>query len=208
MLVLLMITAFYTWTQVFAGKMMVSAFLLPAVIVGLIVGFVIIFKKKWSPYLAPVYALVEGVFLGAISAFFELAYPNIVIQAVLLTFGVLFALLLVYKSKLIKVTQNFRLGVVAATGGIVIIYLLTWILSFFNISIPYIHDASPIGIGFSVLVIVIAALNLVLDFDFIERASEKNVPKYMEWYGAFGLIVTLIWLYLEMLRLLSKIRSR
>jgi len=139
---------------------------------------------------------------------FEKSYPGIVIQAVGLTFGVLFCLLLAYKSRLIKVTVNFRLGVVAATGGIAVFYLVSMALGFFGVQIPFIHNSGPLGIGFSLFVVTIASLNLVMDFDFIERGAKCRAPKYMEWYGAFGLIVTLVWLYLEILRLLSKLRSR
>ena len=135
-------------------------------------------------------------------------FPGIVIQATALTFGTLFCLLLAYKSGMIKVTENFKLGIIAATGAIALIYFATFILGFFGIPIPFIHDSGPIGIGFSLVVVVIAALNLVLDFDFIEAGAEHGAPKYMEWYGAFGLMVTLIWLYIEFLRLLSKLRSR
>ena len=157
--------------------------------------------------LAPVYAVLEGLALGGISAFFETRFPGIVMQAVGLTFGVLFCLLMAYKSRLIRVTQNFRLGVVAATGGIAVLYVIGFIGSFFGWNIPYIHESGMIGIGFSLFVVVIASLNLVLDFDFIER-GHGVAPKYMEWYAAFGLIVTLVWLYLEILRLLSKLRER
>ncbi|MFO8053333.1 MAG: Bax inhibitor-1/YccA family protein [Candidatus Omnitrophota bacterium] len=183
-------------------------FMLPAVIIGFIVAMVTIFKKEWSPLTAPIYALVEGVFLGAISAIFEKQYPGIVVQAVGLTFGVLFCLLLAYKSKMIKVTKNFRLGVVAATGGIALLYFINIVMSFFGTRISFIHESGLLGIGFSLFVVVIASLNLVLDFDFIEKGSESGAPKYMEWYGAFGLIVTLIWLYLEILRLLAKLQRR
>jgi uncharacterized YccA/Bax inhibitor family protein len=157
---------------------------------------------------APIYAVLEGLFLGGISAIFEMSYPGIVIQAVALTFGTLFCLLAAYKSRLIKVTENFKLGIVAATGAICLIYLVSIIMGFFGASIPMIHSSGPLGIGFSLFVVTIAALNLVLDFDFIERGSEMGAPKYMEWYGAFGLVVTLVWLYIEILRLLSKLRRR
>jgi len=169
---------------------------------------VTIFKKEWAGITAPIYALVEGVFLGIISALFEQKYPGIVTQAVMLTFGTLFCLLLAYKSKLIKVTQNFRLGVIAATGAVALFYFLSLILGFFGIHIPFIHQSGPLGIGFSLVVVVIASLNLVLDFDFIEQGAQMGAPRYMEWYGAFGLLVTLIWLYLEILRLLAKLNSR
>ena len=126
----------------------------------------------------------------------------------LLTLGTMFALLIAYKTRIIKPTENFKLGITAATGGIFLIYLVGFVMSFFGSGIPYIHESGPIGIGFSLVVVVVAALNLVLDFDFIENGADQGAPKYMEWYGAFGLLVTLVWLYLEMLRLLSKLRSR
>ena len=135
-------------------------------------------------------------------------YPDIVFQAVSLTFGTLFALLIAYKSGWIKATENFKLGVVAATGGICMVYLVSIVMGFFGTTIPFIHESGWIGIGFSLFVIVIAALNLVLDFDFIEKGAEHGAPKYMEWYGAFGLMVTLVWLYIEILRLLAKLNSR
>lgn len=175
---------------------------------GLIAAIVTIFKKQWAPVTAPVYAILEGLFLGGLSAIFEMRYPGIVIQAVALTFGTLFSLLMAYKSGLIKATENFKLGVVAATGAIGLIYFVNIIMSFFGGSIPLIHSSGTFGILFSLFVIVIAALNLVMDFDFIEQGSEMGAPKYMEWYGAFGLMVTLIWLYIEFLRLLAKLRSR
>ena len=138
----------------------------------------------------------------------ELRYPGIAMQAVGLTFGTLFVLLIAYRSGMIKVTQKFRLGIVAATGGIMVFYLLEMLLGFFGIQFTAINGAGPIGIGFSLFVVAIAALNLVLDFDFIEQGVQSGAPKYMEWYGAFGIMVTLVWLYLEILRLLSKMRSR
>ena len=175
---------------------------------GLIVAVVTIFKKTWAPITAPIYALLEGLVLGSVSAMFEVRFPGIAIQSVGLTFGTLIALLLVYRSGLIKVTDNFRLGVVAATGGIALFYVATMILGFFGVRFPSIYGAGPLGIGISVFVVIIAALNLVLDFDFIESGARQGAPKYMEWYAAFGLMVTLIWLYLEILRLMSKLRSR
>ncbi|MFC1703520.1 Bax inhibitor-1/YccA family protein [Candidatus Omnitrophota bacterium] len=198
------LTASWAW----GNPVRILPFLMPAAIGGFVIALVTVFKKEWAGITAPLYALVEGVFLGGISLVFEKSYPGIVIQAVGLTFGVLFCLLMAYKSRMIKVTDNFRLGVVAATGGIALFYFASIILGFFGIRIPLIHESGPIGIGFSLFVVVIASLNLVLDFDFIEKGSEARAPKYMEWYAAFGLMVTLIWLYLEMLRLLSKIRNR
>jgi uncharacterized YccA/Bax inhibitor family protein len=152
--------------------------------------------------------VLEGLFLGGISAFFEARYPGIVIQAVALTFAILFALLFAYKSRIIKPTQNFRLGVFAATGGVMMLYIVSFLLNLFGVPVGYLHDNSPLSIGISVVIVIIASLNLVLDFDFIEQGAGTNAPKYMEWYAAFGLMVTLIWLYIEILHLLSKFASR
>lgn len=207
-LVLCVISAAWTWNMYLSNPGVVMPFLLGGAIGGFIVAIVTVFKKTWSPVTVPIYALLEGLFLGAISSMFEQMYPGIVIQAVGLTFGTLFALLFAYKSGLIKATENFKLGVFAATGAVALIYMATMVLGFFGTSIPYIHGSGTIGILFSLAVVVIAALNLVLDFDFIETGAERGAPKYMEWYGAFGLLVTLIWLYLEMLRLLAKLNSR
>jgi len=216
-LFLLLGTAMYTWKMYMAtipapGEMgdisVITPFMIGGGIGGFIVAIITVFKKNLAPYTTPIYALLEGLFLGGLSALFESMYPGIVIQAVALTFGTLFSLLFAYKSGLIKVTENFRMGVAAATGGIFLIYLVSWIMSFFGTGIPFIHESGLMGIGFSAFVVVIAALNLVLDFDFIEEGAARGVPKYMEWYGAFGLLVTLIWLYIEILRLLAKLRSR
>ena len=207
---LVLITSTWTWRLYYAAgnPAAVMPWVLGGAFGGLIVALITIFKKQWAPFTAPIYALVEGLFLGGISAIFEAQYPGIVIQAVSLTFGTLFCLLLAYRSGLIKVTENFRLGVAAATGGIALIYLATLALGLFGVRMPFIHESGLIGIGFSLFVVVIAALNLVLDFDFIENGAERGAPKYMEWYAAFGLMVTLIWLYIEILRLLAKLRSR
>jgi uncharacterized YccA/Bax inhibitor family protein len=175
---------------------------------GLIVAMVTIFKKQWAGITAPIYALLEGLVLGSISAMLEVRFPGIAIQAVSLTFGTLVILLLAYRSGLIAVTEKFRLGVIAATGGIALFYIVEIVLGFFGIHFTAVNGSGVIGIGFSIFVVIIAALNLVLDFDFIETGVRVGAPKYMEWYGAFGLMVTLIWLYFEILRLLSKIRSR
>lgn len=217
-LILVFISASWTWSKTFsimasggnvsAGDAAVAPFMVLGAIFGFVIAMVTVFKKQWAPVTVPVYALCEGLFLGGLSAIFEMRYPGIVIQAVALTFGTLFCLLVAYQSGMVKVTNNFRLGLIAATGAIALIYLASFILSFFRIQIPGIFGSGPIGIAFSVVVVGIAALNLVLDFDFIERGSEMGVPKYMEWYGAFGLLVTLIWLYIEILRLLSKLRER
>jgi uncharacterized YccA/Bax inhibitor family protein len=207
LLLVLAATATWTWMQTSAG-VPVQGYLWGGLLGGFAVAVITIFKPNLSPLTAPIYAALEGLALGAISAIAEARYHGIVIQAVALTFGTLFALLIAYRSRLIPVTQNFRLGIVAATGGIAIFYLVAIALSFWGIRIPFLHEGSALGIGFSVFVVIIAALNLVLDFDFIEQGAEHGAPKFMEWYGAFGLIVTLIWLYLEILRLLSKLRSR
>ena len=188
------------------GLMMLGA------IGGLIAALVTVFRKQWAPITAPIYALLEGLFVGAISLVMEAAYPGIVLPAVSLTFGTLFALLAAYRSGLIKATENFKLGVAAATGAIFVVYLAQFVLGIVGVQVGFLHDAifgaGWLGIGVSVVVIIVAALNLVLDFDFIEQGAAARAPKYMEWYGAFGLLVTLIWLYLEILRLLSKLRSR
>jgi uncharacterized YccA/Bax inhibitor family protein len=209
MIILLLVTAFFSWNQFSAGNTAtLGGLFFLGLIGGLIVAIITIFKKQWAPVTAPIYALLQGLVLGTISSFFEKMFPGIVIQAVALTFGVFFALLLAYKSRMIKVTDNFRLGVVAATGGVMIVYLISFVMGLFGTSVPYIHGSGLIGIGFSLVVVIIASLNLVLDFDFIEKGAEHKAPKYMESFAAFGLLVTLIWLYIEILHLLSKLRSR
>ena len=187
----------------------------PAVLIGcgiggFIVAIVTVFKKEWAPITVPLYAILEGGLLGGISFMYNSLYDGIVTDAIFLTIGILLSLLVAYRSGYIKPTENFKLGIFAATGGIAIVYLINFVMGFFGSSmgVMQIDNASPISIGFSVVVVIIAALNLVLDFDFIEEGAEKGAPKYMEWYGAFGLLVTLIWLYLEILRLLAKLNSR
>lgn len=211
LLLLTVITAAYAWSQISItpeGATGLMPFMLIGGLGGFVLAMVTVFKKTWAPVTAPAYALVEGLFLGAISSMFEARFPGIVMQAVMLTFGTLFALLLAYRSGLIKATENFKLGVAAATGGIFLLYLVSFGMSLFGKPMPYIHESGLIGIGFSLFVVVVAALNLVLDFDFIETGVEQRAPKYMEWYAAFGLMVTLVWLYVEFLRLLSKLQSR
>lgn len=213
LLLLTVLTAAFAWSQAEFGvdgrpQPGFGMYLWGGLIGGFIIALITVFKKAWSPVTAPLYALVEGFFLGAISAMYNHLYDGIVIQAVMLTFGTLFALLFAYRSGMIKVTDNFRLGVVAATGGIMLVYLASIVMNMFGSGIPLIHESGMVGIGFSLFVIVIAAMNLVLDFDFIETGVEQGAPKYMEWYGAFGLMVTLVWLYIEFLRLLSKLNSR
>jgi uncharacterized YccA/Bax inhibitor family protein len=210
LLICVVATAAWSWNRFFHAP--TSDTVLPLGAIGGIGGFILalvtIFKKEWSPVTSPIYALLEGLALGGISAVFELRYPGIAMQAVGLTFGTLFVLLLAYRSGLIRVTEKFKLGVVAATGGIAVFYLIEFVLGFFGVHFAAINGSGLLGIGFSVVVVIVAALNLVLDFDFIESGVNAGAPKYMEWYGAFGLIVTLVWLYLEILRLLAKLNSR
>ena len=212
LLLLTVLTAAFSWNQALGPDGLpapgFAVYMWGGAIGGLVLALITVFKKTWSPVTAPLYALVEGFFLGAISAVYNAQFGGIVMQAVMLTFGILFALLFAYRSGLIKATENFKLGVVAATGGIALVYLASIALGFFGIKIPLIHESGLVGIGFSLFVVVIASLNLVLDFDFIESGVEQGAPKYMEWYGAFGLMVSLVWLYLELLRLLSKLQSR
>jgi uncharacterized YccA/Bax inhibitor family protein len=207
-LLLLCVVATAAWTWGLAHSNTPEA-VYPWMIGGFVGGFVValvtIFKANWSPITAPIYALLEGFALGGISAVFEKTYHGIALQAVGLTLGVLFVMLLAYKTGLIRATQGFKIGVIAATGGIAVFYLVQMALSFFfHFQFSAINGGGFWGIAFSLFVVVIAALNLVLDFDMIETGVQGGAPKYMEWYGAFGLMVTLIWLYLEMLRLLAK----
>ncbi len=214
MLLLVMAGAIFVWNKFFgfgetgAGTSAVIPWVIGGGIGGFIVALITVFKKKAARITAPIYAVLEGLLLGGLSAIFEAQYPGIVVQAVGLTFGVFLALLTAYRSGMIKVTQNFRLGVVAATGGIAIFYLVTFVLGMFGVNTSYFHGTSLLSIGISLVIVIVAAMNLVLDFDFIETGAERGAPKYMEWYAAFGLMVTLIWLYIEMLRLLSKIMAR
>ena len=216
LVILCVLTAAWTWNRFFSAaatspEEAMQSVALPAIVGGIggfIVAMVTIFKKQWAGITAPIYALLEGLVLGGVSALLQFKFRGIAIQAVALTFGTLVAMLLVYRSGLIKVTEKFRIGVVAATGGIAVFYLLQFILGFFGVHFTSINGATPIGIGFSLLVVVIAAMNLVLDFDLIEQGARYGAPKYMEWYGAFALMITLVWLYFEILRLLSKFRSR
>jgi uncharacterized YccA/Bax inhibitor family protein len=174
---------------------------------GFAMALVTAFFPKASPVTGPIYAGLEGLALGGISSLVEKAYQGIVLQAVELSVGVLAIMLFLYGVGLIRATERFKMGVVAATGAVCLVYLVGFVMSFFGAAIPYIHSSGPIGIGFSLVVVVIAALNLILDFDFIEKGVQNQAPKYMEWYGAFTLMVTLVWMYLEILRLLSKMRD-
>ena len=185
-----------------------QAFIWLGALGGFMVAIVTVFKKEWSPVTAPLYSVLEGLFLGAISIMYANMYEGIVFNAVALTLGIFAAMLLIYRSGLIEVTQKFRMGIIAATGGIALVYLASIVLGFFGINVSLVTGSGMFGIGFSLIVVVVAALNLVLDFDLIERGVEAGAPKYFEWYTAFGLIITLVWLYLEILRLLSKLQRR
>lgn len=205
-LLTLIVAASWTWSLNTGGALpwgLVSV----AVLGGFVVAMVTIFNQTWAPYTTPVYAVLEGVALGGISHGLELLYPGIVGPAVFLTFGTLGALLLAYRSGLIQPTEKFKLGVAAATGGIAILYLLSFIVGLFGVPIPLMHLGGKWGVLVSGVVVIIAALNFILDFDFIKEQAEHGAPKYMEWYGAFGLMVTLVWLYLEILRLLAELQS-
>lgn len=214
LLLLVVVGAMYTWKMFFGalnvemGMTLVTKWMFIGGIGGFVFSLITIFKKSWAYITAPIYAILEGLFLGAISAFFEASYPGLVIQAVALTFGTLFVMLIGYKTGIIKVTQKFRSGVVAATGAVALVYLISFIFSLFGAGNLIINSSGILGIGISLVIVVIAALNLVLDFDFIAKGSQSGLPKYMEWYAAFGLMLTLVWLYIEMLRLLSKFARR
>jgi uncharacterized YccA/Bax inhibitor family protein len=210
LLAVVIFTAIWPWRLFFESRN--PELLLPWLGIGAIGGFIVamltIFKKTWAPATAPIYAACEGLVLGSTSALFELRYPGIVLRAVALTFGVLLTLLVAYRSGAIRATPGFRRGVIAATGAIVLVYLGSFVLGLFGVNLGFLNSSGPLGIGISLVVVGIAALNLVLDFDFIEQGAKAGAPKYMEWYGAFGLLVTLVWLYLEILRLLSKLNDR
>lgn len=203
LLALCIFSAYYTWFSPQA-----QVFILPAAIGGFIIALVTIFKKNWAPFTAPIYALFQGVALGAISVMYEAQMPGIVFQAISLTFATLGLMLFLFRYNIIKVTDKLRSGIMIATGAIALVYIVSLVLSFFGTSIPMIHDSGLVGVGFSLLVVGIASFNLLLDFDSIEKSAKSNqAPLYMEWYGAFGLMVTLIWLYLEILRLLAKLKD-
>ncbi len=199
-----------TWRGVASG-VIPEAFLWPVVIVSMVLGFAMVvtlmFKHEWAPYLAPAYGVVEGVFVGGVSLVFESMFPGIVINAILLTLAVALFMFVLYNNRIIKVTQKFRTIVILATFSIVAVYVVSFLLAMFGVNIPYIHEGGAIGIIFSLIVVTIAALNLLLDFDFIESAAKQRLPKHMEWIGAIALVVTIVWLYIEMIKLLAKIQS-
>jgi uncharacterized YccA/Bax inhibitor family protein len=210
LLLLVTLGSILPWTRYMAnpGDPLVSVMTIGGVIGGLVMALVTTFKKDWAPVTAPAYALLEGLALGGISAMFEVQYPGIALQAMALTFGVLGVMLLAYRSGVVKVTEKFRAGVIAATGAIFLVYLVGFVLSFFGIQLSFLYGNSLLSIGISGVIVVVAALNLVLDFDLIERNVRQGAPRKMEWFAGFALLVTLVWLYLELLRLLSKINSR
>lgn len=208
LLAVAVVTASISWIETDKQGPNAQMYMMGGAIGGLILALITCFKPTASPYTAPLYAACEGLFLGGISAIYESLYNGIVMQAAFCTFGTLGALLLAYTSRLIRATENFKLGVVAATGAIALVYLASFVLQMFHVNMPYLHSNGMIGIGISVFIIIVAALNLVLDFDFIENGASRGAPKYMEWYAAFGLMVTLVWLYIEFLRLLAKLNSR
>ena len=196
-------SATFTWSAAGASFMMVG------LIAGFILAMITIFKKEWAMVTAPLYAICEGLALGGISFMYQSQYPGIVANAIMLTFAVMALMLYAYASGMIKVTEKFKKVLMISTGAIFLVYMVGFVMSFFGSSIPMIHGAGPIGIGFSLVVVGIASFNLIMDFDFIEKtAATRSAPKYMEWFAAFGLMVTLVWLYLEILRLLSKLNRR
>lgn len=211
LLMLVLLPAAWVWRQfALAGENAgaVQTWMTVGLIVGFILSLVTIFKKEWAPITAPLYAVAEGFFLGGISSIFEKSYPGIVMQAVSLSIATLLVMLVAYQGGWIRPTERFKLGVVAATGAIALVYFVSIILGFFNINVSFINGSGLFSILFSLFVVGIAALNFIIDFDFIEQGARARIPKYMEWYGAFALMVTLIWLYIEILRLLSKLNSR
>lgn len=203
--------AAFSWSLFYQGFNMMPL-LIGSMIGSLVLALIIAFKKEWAPYLALGYALFKGFCLGAISAFFDYAFrdiaPGIIMQAVLLTLGTAGAMYGLYTFGVIRATNTFKKVIITATLGIALFYLIAFVLSFFSIQMPYLHSNSPIGIGISLFIVAIAALNLILDFDRIEQGATYGAPKYYEWYSAFGLLVTIVWLYMEILRLLSKFASR
>lgn len=205
--------AAYTWhLYQDLNHIMMGVLMMTGVFGGMICAFAMIFKPNWAQYIAPLYGILEGFFLGGISALmndaFKKTYPGLVMQAVGLTFGVAIAMFLLYNFRIIKVTEKFKSILFTATAGIGIFYMLSMILGMFHVSMPFMYDSSLLGIGISLFVVVIAALNLLMDFDMIERGAEQGAPQYMEWYGAFGLLVTIVWLYIEILKLLSRFAKR
>lgn len=209
LVIIMLISGGAVWQQFSLGYLdKVNMLMMTGLIVGLITGFIIIFKQNLAPLLSPVYAFAEGALLGGLSSTLESTFPGIVIQAVALTFLAIFSMAILYKTGVIRATERFRSTVITATFSIMIFYLIGLVASFFGVHLPLMYSSSPISIGFSVLVVILASMNLIIDFDFIEEGANRFLPKQYEWYGAFGLLVTIVWLYIEILRLLSKLRER
>jgi len=207
LLALLIGAAVISWVMFYNGYE-VFPYMIGGAIGGFVLALIISFVPKAAPFLAPVYAILEGFFLGALSAHYEFLYYGITMQAALLTMSIFLGMLIAYKTGLLKATAGFKRGVITATIGVALVYLLSFVLRMFGVAVPFLHDSTLIGIGISVVIIIIAALNFILDFNFIEEGAENGSPKYMEWYASFGLLVTLVWLYIEIIRLLSKLASR
>ena len=208
LLALVTIAGAFSWMMVPAMGASANLILIGSIIIGLILGLIIPFKPTWSPFLAPIYAVVEGVFLGAVSCYFEAAMPGIVFQAVVATLAIFFSILALYSSGVIVVTRKVRSVIIALTVSVFVIYLVSFLLSLAGIRVPFIYDASPIGIAINVIIMIIAAANLLIDFDNIEKGINYSAPKYFEWYCAYGTMVTIVWIYIEVLRLLAKLKRR
>ncbi|HET6557979.1 MAG TPA: Bax inhibitor-1/YccA family protein [Prolixibacteraceae bacterium] len=217
MLLIVVFAATFTWRKFFGafdpafpGAMPagIAGWMIGGAIGGLITALITVFSPRRAALTAPIYAVFQGLFLGAMSAMFEAKFPGLVMRAISLTFGVFAVMLMLYRSGTIRATEKFRTIIFAATGGIALVYLGSFIAGLFGVNVSFLHGNSLLSIGISLFIVVVAALNFILDFDMIDRGAAAHAPKYMEWYGAFGLMVTLIWLYMEMLRLLSKLSSR
>jgi uncharacterized YccA/Bax inhibitor family protein len=204
-------TAFFVWFRFLAAERdfsAISPLFLGGLIGGLVLCLVLCFKAAWAPFLAPLYAACEGLFLGGVSSLAETRFPGLVLQGVALTLGLFICMLVLYTSRTIRATPAFTRAIALCTGGIFLVYLATFVMGLFGVRMPYLHEGGAIGIGFSLFCVGIAAFNLILDFDLIERGAERGAPKHMEWFGAFALLVTLVWLYIEVLRLLMKLQRR
>ncbi|MES2775377.1 MAG: Bax inhibitor-1/YccA family protein [Bacteroidota bacterium] len=211
MTIMLLAGAMFSWKAFYDAAPYAQTLLWVGAIGGLVMALIMVFKKEWAGYLAPAYAILEGLFLGAISAMYDYIFaenmPNIIINAVGLTVGTCIAMFVLYRTGVIRATEKFKSIVMTATVAIGVFYLITMIIRMFGVQMPFMHDSSWLGIGISLFIVAIAALNLIIDFDMIEQGAAQGAPKYMEWYGAFGLMVTIVWLYLEILRLLSRFAS-
>ena len=208
LLLIVVATAVFSWIKAISTPAIANIMIVIGIIGGLITGLIIPFKRTLAPYLAPVYAIFEGLVLGVFSAFFEAEFPGIVYQAVLGTFAVFFTVLSLYASRVIVVTNKVRGVILSATIAVGLVYLVAIVLSLFHVKVPFLYEANAIGIGISVVITIIAASNFLLDFDIIERGLEAQAPKYMEWYCSYGMLVTLVWVYIEILKLLAKMRRK